>query len=707
MAAPKAVLARCALLAALGALPRAAAGDPAMPPAGRSLFDFVTTSVEGERKVQRVPYPFGALLARLGEQLEGGEQAGVKSVLIPLGRSLQRDAAGGEFFRYPRVVAAVVGEPAAPDAVFLKDRLYLGFHEKAAMLEVISYNEAAGRFEFQVVRDYREGARPRVRYANRAMCLSCHQNAGPIFSRPPWDETNANPGLRKLLHAQKRDFYGIPIDLGAEVPNAIDQATDRANRLQSVQRLWREGCESAARPGAAARCRGAAFAAALKYRLSGDRQIDTGAQTFREALVPVLGEAWRARWPEGIALPSPDLPNRDPLEALGEAQLRKPAAGMLRRAARVTAEFDPLAPREPIDLRFGGRREDFEYFVRNLAGFLSEADVGEIDRWLEAVHERAGGATRPLRLPCRTIERSPVQRPTQMQFACMAPAGGQSDLALSGWLERQDARVLGGAFDRSPAARVQLRDVQILPAAIEHATDGSEVRLAIRQTGLRFRLADGSRVTQVTLRWSAATRISAGALRTGEAELRIADDFAPLERALEELADDSLGGRGDALSSLPFRRAALLKELHARLGMPSREWCCADDRGMPALERDADAGPSRGAAPLAPFRRACAACHSGPDAFPPGFLHGGGAAVLKSIDGCAERMLYRLAMWRVPEDARPKTPMPPLATARVADAALAADLRRIERYLAQRVAHGGPAPRPYEQLQRCLPTPQR
>ena len=29
-------------------------------------------------------------------------------------------------------------------------------------MEVISYNEAAGRFEYQVVKDYRRAARPQV-----------------------------------------------------------------------------------------------------------------------------------------------------------------------------------------------------------------------------------------------------------------------------------------------------------------------------------------------------------------------------------------------------------------------------------------------------------------------------------------------------------------------------------------------------------------
>lgn len=104
-------------------------------------------------------------------------------MLIPLGRSLQRNASVGEAYRYPRVVAAVVGEP-VPGAPLLRDRLYLGYHEKTALLEVISYNDAAGRFEFQVVKDYRPGGAARVFHSRRVVCLSCHHGGGPIFSRP-------------------------------------------------------------------------------------------------------------------------------------------------------------------------------------------------------------------------------------------------------------------------------------------------------------------------------------------------------------------------------------------------------------------------------------------------------------------------------------------------------------------------------------------
>jgi hypothetical protein len=216
---------------------------PDAPPVGRSLFDFVATVEAGGKRIYDVPFPFERLVQRL-EQRAGcaPRERCAKQVLIPLGRSLQRLAAAPEFFKYPRVVAAIDAEPARGDGPFLKDRIYLGYQEHAGLIEVISYNEAAGRFEFQIVRDYRPGGSPRVIYARRAVCAACHQNLAPVFSLPLWEETNANERVAARLERERPVFYGVPVRRGIDIPDAIDAATGRANRLGVWQRLWSEGC---------------------------------------------------------------------------------------------------------------------------------------------------------------------------------------------------------------------------------------------------------------------------------------------------------------------------------------------------------------------------------------------------------------------------------------------------------------------------------
>src|SRR5205085_1943491 len=141
--------------------PLGAPGDD-LPSEGRSLFDLL---LGGNAEL---PDTFEKLV-----HLIPGESAGS---LLPDGRSLQRKAVPKELRgRFPRVVKFFKSGPGA-------DRLFLGYQEKANTVEVISYNELARRFEFQLVRDFGPGLRPRVVYAQRSLCLKCHQNRGPIFS---------------------------------------------------------------------------------------------------------------------------------------------------------------------------------------------------------------------------------------------------------------------------------------------------------------------------------------------------------------------------------------------------------------------------------------------------------------------------------------------------------------------------------------------
>ena len=197
--------------------------DPArpgehLPGAGGSLFDALFATPGG---AHAIPFPFERLLARLEAEVSRDPASALpplKAVLIPLGRSLQRSAAAPDYFRFPRVVVGVDAPPAPGSPWLLKDRLYIGYLEKSAVLEVISYNEGAGRFEFQLVKDYRAGGSPQVYYANRNICMACHHNAAPIFSRALWDETNANPAIAARLAAEGRSFHGIGPARGVDMP---------------------------------------------------------------------------------------------------------------------------------------------------------------------------------------------------------------------------------------------------------------------------------------------------------------------------------------------------------------------------------------------------------------------------------------------------------------------------------------------------------
>jgi hypothetical protein len=212
------------------------AGPGAMlPEAGHSLFDHVFAA--GGR--YDLPFPFARLVRKLEEQVgvDALGRPGVKRVLIPLGRSLQRSAGAADFFRFPAWWSRWTSRSPRTGHCWIA---HIGYQELRTGGDC--YNEALGRFEFQVVKDYRAGGTPRVYYANRTVCAACHQNGAPIFSRQQWNETNANPRLRARLAVHGAAHYGVSLARGLDEPYAIDHASDRANRLAANQLLWQAGC---------------------------------------------------------------------------------------------------------------------------------------------------------------------------------------------------------------------------------------------------------------------------------------------------------------------------------------------------------------------------------------------------------------------------------------------------------------------------------
>ena len=542
--------------------------DPARPgldspSIGRSLFDFMVTTERDGKLVYDVPFPFEALVRRIEERAgcKGLGEPCVKQVLIPLGRSLQRTAAAPDFFRYPRVVAAVDGEPEHARAPLAKDRLYLGYQEKANLIEVISYNEAAGRFEFQLVTDYRPGGTLQVSYARRAVCAACHQNLAPIFSRQLWEETNANPRVAAALERVRTDFYGNPVRRGVDIPEAIDAATDRANLLGAWQRLWSEGCGDRT---AGARCRGAALAAALQYRLSGERAFDDRAAEWSDGFIPTFTREWDARWPAGLGIPNPDIPNRDPLPPDGPP----PPTGVA--AAHVAAALEPLVPRPPLEV--WTETETPRRLVTGLAEFIAAPDVRALDERLSAV---ARSAQRRYEATCTAAWTERLFR-----FECSG-----DELRATGRVEFAGRRVLAGEVaELAVGAAAPLRNFAVRSGAMD------EGRLSLvlgsrADQGLRARLADGSAISNVELRWRSSQVRADASRRQAAAQITItaADEFAPVRAAVAALANDP--GESGVFDARPFGRARVLSAVFEKLGISSHDWCCENASRRAARRR--------------------------------------------------------------------------------------------------------------------------
>ncbi len=656
---------------------------PSLPTAGRSLFDIVTIDTRTERPVYDIPFPFEALMTRLRQR---GALAArdLKVVLIPAGRSLQRAAAAPEFFRFPRVVVAIDGEPTTAAAPLLKDRLYLGYQEKAAIIEVISYNEVAGRFEFQIVKDYRAGATPRVLYANRTICTTCHQNAAPIFSQPLWDETQANDAIATALQHARREFYGIAPRPASDTAYAIDNATDRANALSLYQRLWAEciaGDVSGER-------RAGILREVLRYGLSAHAMPGSDQEQYRH-IAAHCARAWQNRWPRGLALPNPNIPNRNPfLQRIGDGAVQPLAAldvrgALSRRAieAEVPATFEPLTPRPPLDI-WQASDPAFADFVRGLSGFIARSDYIAIDR---ALRHRVGASARTLDINCTRR----VEGTTTTRVDCRSPL-----VSLQLYLDTHDAsqnRLSALQFGAGP----RLTDI-----VVRSRTRRGALVLEPIARDMAFRIPSGTRIDSVTLQGD-------------RGYLALTDDFSPIESLVPAV--------GTTMSDAVFRRADALTAVDRVLGGLAAQICCAvPARPAPVAAEIRDDTPLTAA--LAPnldrepdlFRHYCGRCHATEEHFPPNFLHGADAAVERQLQQCAERIYFRLSMWAQPHSSRAKTPMPP--TYALAAHALDEahwinhpDLARLRAAVVARIEKESPhvaAPtlltRDYTQLRACL-----
>lgn len=599
--------------------------DPAepgdnLPSVGRSLFDTVFAVRRDGPAGYDIPFPFSALLARLDGLLAhdpANPLPPAKRVLIPLGRSLQRTAAAPDYFAFPRVVVAIDGEPANAAGPYLKDRLYLGYQEKSAVLEVISYNEAAGRFEYQLVKDYRAGARPRVFHANRTLCFACHQNGAPIFSRALWDETNANPRIAELLAASRRDFYGIPPGRGVDIPYAIDNATERANGFALTQRLWREGCgddEPSAR-----RCRADFYVAALRHTLSGG-QTTAGEGGFA---APLRAEA-RRRWPGGLLIGNPDLPNRNPLPE-GRAWPAETAARIGH--SHVAAGFDPLLPRQPLRTWQPDAADALTSAVAGLAEFISAAERRQLDA---ALGRAAGLARSQHTLPCRS---EATRRDGRRSLDC----GDLQGASLTGSLTAD-----GGSLNR-----LTLPDGTALNR-IELRPEGR--RFTLRRAGHPARTASGDALPGLSLTPDGVA-------------LEVRQDFARVEQSVNALLEHPETGRLFGPGAFP--RQALANALLTHLGSTPTAPCCQAATALPPPQLEtmavapghpASAGSTAGPPAFYPY---CAACHQSAETFPPNFLSGSSSEVAAKLRQCAPRLYVRLAMADLAPEQRAKTPMPP------------------------------------------------
>lgn len=226
-----------------------AQADGGLPTQGRSDFDLLIA-----KNGNTIPNTFEGLWRLVNDHsLYSG-----KSSFIPHGRSLQRNLSD---FASPRVLYTN-GESSSgygkdsklPTSLadlsnyLPQANIFLAYTKRSNTVEVISYNETLGRYEFQIIRNFGPGLEPKLMYTPRGLCLSCHQNEGPIFSHFPWNETDHNFAVnremrRTMPFAETHGLLQVAEDgTFTETTTSFDLAVRRAAKLLGFQKLWHEGC---------------------------------------------------------------------------------------------------------------------------------------------------------------------------------------------------------------------------------------------------------------------------------------------------------------------------------------------------------------------------------------------------------------------------------------------------------------------------------
>jgi hypothetical protein len=172
---------------------------------------------------------------------------------------------------------------------------------------------------------------------------------------------------------------------------AFDEATDRANDMSLAQLLWREGCEQTNHPEQAVTCRAELLTWILQYGLS--KGSIPGWHTMDEK-TPSFLAAWRTRWPRGLAMPNPDIPNRNPFryvavsEFPGLSEVEATALEGREPRSLFRGPYEPTQPREPLEIwAIPDTPQTLERVLASFVQFFTKADLNRLE---QLIHRQPG-----------------------------------------------------------------------------------------------------------------------------------------------------------------------------------------------------------------------------------------------------------------------------------------------------------------------------
>lgn len=536
---------------------------------GRSVFDTLFLKSDQGQTEYDIPFPFSKVIDVLEQQLGmsiNNDANIAQTALIPLGRCINRYAAAPDFFKYPRIVVAIDSEHYGSgkwEKPFIKDQIFLGYQEKANAIEVISYNEEEGRFDFQMVSNYSAGNTPSVKKIKDDRCTSCHQNNGPIFPRSNWDETELNDQIFKLIgEAQYGPGYQVSRSTGSGAPS-IDQATNRANMFSLFQKVWQDGCRSND-PFSDTRCRAGLLQMALEHRLQENNRTIIPSKLVTEYVIPLTMENSRLHWPDGILIPSSDINNQNPI-SLGE----KP---------HLTSA---LSLKQPMSFMIKWHPQNIYRIVQGLGGFIPLTTIRRLDDTLFNTPLRTASSRINFRGTCRMRRTDKTKnfndksrRSGSISVRCDLTEGAlSSGVSLYG-----DFYIESGLVKSIlPLSNMYLESSNFVVGIshrggrIEDGNGKSSIRLKLFDSRhqLHARLPSGAIVDGLEISWNTKPPtdilFNSGNVVVANITLTAVADSGLLDAAIERLIAQADHGRSALFADKPFSGTKMLDALFREL----------------------------------------------------------------------------------------------------------------------------------------------
>lgn len=156
---------------------------------GESVFEKIIKDINGSKNNSRVIYPITSLVEKLDEHIYHNEN----KVLGVISKSFNHQNKNIFSNKAPFTIYSTFLEGKIDYQV--KDRVFLIYHDHNNHLEVISYNEEEGRFNFLQVHNYSNSGENKLKKAKLNACMQCHKDLVPLHEKNNIIDSNNLPSI--------------------------------------------------------------------------------------------------------------------------------------------------------------------------------------------------------------------------------------------------------------------------------------------------------------------------------------------------------------------------------------------------------------------------------------------------------------------------------------------------------------------------------